>query len=106
MLINALSSSNENIELFIFQTIQLKFFIHFQFSNEGKDLVIQFTVKHEQNIDCGGGYAKIFPCDFDGKAMHGETPYNIMFGKYTEFMLLHALKMDGKNNSYLLFTVN
>ena len=82
MLINALSSSNENIELFIFQTIQLKFFIHFQFSNEGKDLVIQFTVKHEQNIDCGGGYAKIFPCDFDGKAMHGETPYNIMFGKY------------------------
>merc|ERR1712141_365965 len=24
--------------------------------------------------------AKFFPCDFDGKAMHGETPYNIMFG--------------------------
>merc|ERR1711931_583640 len=27
-----------------------------------------------------GGYVKVFPCDFDGKAMHGETPYNIMFG--------------------------
>merc|ERR1711863_46360 len=51
-----------------------------KFSNEGKNLVIQFTVKHEQNIDCGGGYAKIFPCEFDGKDMHGETPYNIMFG--------------------------
>merc|ERR1712109_289161 len=51
-----------------------------KFSNEGKNLVIQFTVKHEQNIDCGGGYVKVFPCDFDGKAMHGETPYNIMFG--------------------------
>merc|ERR1711963_892950 len=51
-----------------------------KFSNEGKNLVIQFTVKHGQNIDCGGGYAKIFPCDFDGKSMHGETPYNIMFG--------------------------
>ncbi|KAG5848028.1 hypothetical protein ANANG_G00132500 [Anguilla anguilla] len=24
------------------------------FSNEGKPLVIQFTVKHEQKIDCGG----------------------------------------------------
>ncbi len=29
------------------------------FSNEGKDLVIQFQVKHEQNIDCGGGYVKV-----------------------------------------------
>lgn len=29
------------------------------FSNEGKNLVIQFTVKHEQNIDCGGGYVKV-----------------------------------------------
>ena len=29
------------------------------FSNEGKSLVIQFTVKHEQNIDCGGGYVKV-----------------------------------------------
>ena len=29
------------------------------FSNEGKTLVIQFTVKHEQKIDCGGGYVKV-----------------------------------------------
>ena len=30
-----------------------------KFSNRGKSLVIQFTVKHEQNIDCGGGYIKV-----------------------------------------------
>ena len=29
------------------------------FSNEGKTIVIQFTVKHEQKIDCGGGYVKV-----------------------------------------------
>jgi calreticulin len=29
------------------------------FSNKGKPLVIQFTVKHEQLIDCGGGYVKV-----------------------------------------------
>ena len=29
------------------------------FSNEGKTLVIQYQVKHEQNIDCGGGYLKV-----------------------------------------------
>merc|ERR1711976_690636 len=50
------------------------------FSNEDKTLVIQFTVKHEQNIDCGGGYAKIFSSTLDQKDMHGESPYNIMFG--------------------------
>ncbi|KAL5016306.1 hypothetical protein ScPMuIL_005895 [Solemya velum] len=50
------------------------------FSNEGKPLVIQFTVKHEQNIDCGGGYAKIFGSDLTQKDMHGDSPYKIMFG--------------------------
>lgn len=50
------------------------------FSNKDKPLVIQFSVKHEQNIDCGGGYLKIFDCKLDQKDMHGESPYEIMFG--------------------------
>jgi len=50
------------------------------FSNEGKTLVIQFSVKHEQEIDCGGGYVKVFSSDLAQKDMHGESPYNIMFG--------------------------
>ncbi|KAG5668837.1 hypothetical protein PVAND_016759 [Polypedilum vanderplanki] len=50
------------------------------FSNKDKPLVIQFSVKHEQNIDCGGGYLKIFDCNLDQKDMHGESPYLIMFG--------------------------
>merc|ERR1712042_413544 len=41
---------------------------------------IQFTVKHEQNIDCGGGYVKLFDCKLDQADMHGESPYNVMFG--------------------------
>lgn len=49
-------------------------------SNEGKTLVIQFTVKHEQNIDCGGGYMKLYPSDVDQKNLHGDSPYLIMFG--------------------------
>uniref|UniRef100_A0A0B7AX06 Calreticulin n=1 Tax=Arion vulgaris TaxID=1028688 RepID=A0A0B7AX06_9EUPU len=51
-----------------------------KFSNEGKTLVVQFTVKHEQSIDCGGGYVKLFSSDLDHTDMHGDTPYNIMFG--------------------------
>ncbi|CAB1326019.1 unnamed protein product [Coregonus sp. 'balchen'] len=50
------------------------------FSNQGKTLVIQFTVKHEQNMDCGGGYIKLFPADLDQADMHGDSNYNIMFG--------------------------
>jgi len=51
-----------------------------EFSNAGKNLVVQFSVKHEQNIDCGGGYVKIFSKDLDQKDMHGDSPYYIMFG--------------------------
>jgi len=50
------------------------------FTNEGKNLVLQFTVKHEQNIDCGGGYIKLFDDSVDASDFHGESPYQIMFG--------------------------
>jgi len=58
---------------------------HEEFSNRGKTLIIQLSVKHEQNIDCGGGYVKLVPADTltDQKAFQGgesETKYNIMFG--------------------------
>ncbi|KQK83752.1 hypothetical protein AAES_55473 [Amazona aestiva] len=50
------------------------------FSNRDKTLVVQFTVKHEQNIDCGGGYIKLFPASLNQEDMHGDSEYNIMFG--------------------------
>jgi calreticulin len=50
------------------------------FSNKDKPLVIQFSVKHEQNIDCGGGYLKLFDCSLKQEEMHGESPYLLMFG--------------------------
>ncbi|KAF5295346.1 hypothetical protein FQR65_LT01536 [Abscondita terminalis] len=50
------------------------------FNTDEKDLVVQFSVKHEQNIDCGGGYLKVFDCNLNQKDMHGESPYQVMFG--------------------------
>jgi len=50
------------------------------FSNAKSPLVIQFTVKHEQNIDCGGGYLKVFDCSLEPEELHGESPYLVMFG--------------------------
>lgn len=37
-------------------------------------------MKHEQNIDCGGGYLKLFDCGLDQADLHGDSPYKIMFG--------------------------
>merc|ERR1711871_852071 len=51
-----------------------------EFSNEGKTLVIQYSVKHEQDIDCGGGYLKIAPSYAQGEKFTGDSKYNIMFG--------------------------
>merc|ERR1711937_334707 len=51
-----------------------------KFSNQDKDLVIQYSAKFEQGIDCGGGYIKVSPSTVDQKDYHGETPYNVMFG--------------------------
>jgi calreticulin len=50
------------------------------FSNKDKTLVLQLTVKHEQGIDCGGGYIKIGPSGLDQANFNGESEYNIMFG--------------------------
>jgi len=51
-----------------------------EFTNKDKPLVFQFSVKHEQKLDCGGGYFKLHPGGFDQENYHGETPYSIMFG--------------------------
>jgi calreticulin len=49
------------------------------FSNKDKELVLQLSVKHEQDLDCGGAYIKLTG-DMDQAAFGGDTPYQIMFG--------------------------
>jgi len=72
-----------------------------EFSNSDKDLVLQFSVKHEQSIDCGGAYLKLHPAGLDQAAYTGDSVYSIMFGpdicggtKRTHFILTHK----GKNH--------
>jgi len=72
------------------------------FSNEDKDLVVQFSVKHAQKIDCGGGYVKVFPSKFEPTEMHGETEYNLMFGPdicgYSTKKVHVIFSYNGKNH--------
>jgi calreticulin len=48
-------------------------------TNEGKDFVVSLSVKHEQGLDCGGGYVKLFH-DTEATAFDGDTAYHLMFG--------------------------
>ena len=52
------------------------------FTSGDKDLILQYSVKHEQNLDCGGAYIKLMPGgkSFDKAKFGGDTPYSIMFG--------------------------
>jgi len=52
------------------------------FVSGDKPLVLQYSVKHEQNLDCGGAYLKLLPGGnaFDSAGFGGDTPYAIMFG--------------------------
>ena len=48
-------------------------------SNEGKDLVVSLSVKHEQGLDCGGGYIKVMP-EMEQTKFNGDSEYWLMFG--------------------------
>ncbi|CAE7151510.1 crt-1, partial [Symbiodinium pilosum] len=50
------------------------------FSNEGKDLIIQYQAKYEKDLGCGGGYLKVGPRQEDLTSFGEPTPYHIMFG--------------------------
>ncbi|KAH7415353.1 hypothetical protein KP509_14G039100 [Ceratopteris richardii] len=73
-----------------------------EFSNKDKTLVLQFSVKHEQDLDCGGGYIKLLSGDIDQESFGGETPYSIMFGPdicgYSTKKVHVILSYKGKNH--------
>ncbi|OMJ76015.1 hypothetical protein SteCoe_24731 [Stentor coeruleus] len=50
------------------------------FTSFDMPLIIQYTLKNEQPINCGGGYIKILPKGFNQLFFSEETPYLIMFG--------------------------
>jgi len=80
-----------------------------KFSNEGKDLVVQFQVRFPQKIDCGGGYIKLLPSTTDQKNFGGDSPYHIMFGPDicgTSTKRIHAIFTYNNKNLLIKKTVN
>ncbi|KAJ2841452.1 hypothetical protein GGI22_007886, partial [Coemansia erecta] len=50
------------------------------FNTKGKDFIVQFTVKYEQDIDCGGAYLKLLPPTLEPEKFDGDSEYEVMFG--------------------------
>jgi len=77
-------------------------------SSDGKDIVIQYSVKHEQDIDCGGAYIKLLPGgdNFDAVNFGGDAPYGIMFGPDIcgSTKRTHVILHSEKKNDDLLIT--
>jgi len=51
-----------------------------KFTNDGKELIVQYQAKYEKDIECGGGYLKLGPALSDPTTFGDPTAYNIMFG--------------------------
>ncbi|KDP43889.1 hypothetical protein JCGZ_20899 [Jatropha curcas] len=72
-----------------------------EFSNKDRTLVVQFSIKFEQDIECGGGYIKLLSGYVNQKKFGGDTPYSFMFGPDicgTQTKKLHViLSYQGQN---------
>jgi len=72
-----------------------------------KPLVVQYSVKHEQSLDCGGAYIKLLPGGdkFDTAKFGGDTPYAVMFGPDvcgTSNKKTHVILHSNEKNDNLL----
>ncbi|KAF3784727.1 Calreticulin-3 [Nymphaea thermarum] len=72
-----------------------------EFSNQDRTLVVQYSIKFEQDIECGGGYIKLLSGYVNQKKFGGDTPYSLMFGPDicgTQTKKLHAIvSYQGQN---------
>ena len=50
-----------------------------EFSNKGKTLVVQYSVKNEQNLDCGGAYIKLYPAGTEQAHLNGDSKYKYVW---------------------------
>lgn len=50
-----------------------------EFSNKNRTLVIQYSIRLEQDIECGGAYIKLLSGFVNQKKFGGDTPYRFPF---------------------------
>lgn len=46
-----------------------------ELTNKNRTLVLQYSIKFEQDVECGGGYIKLLSGYVNQKKFGGDTPY-------------------------------
>ena len=49
-----------------------------ELTNKNRTLVLQYSIKFEQDIECGGGYIKLLSGYVNQKKFGGDTPYRFV----------------------------
>ncbi|RZR91363.1 hypothetical protein BHM03_00019467 [Ensete ventricosum] len=52
-----------------------------EFSNKNRTLVVQYSIRFEQDIECGGGYIKLLSGYVNQKKFGGDSPYRKLKGQ-------------------------
>ena len=60
-----------------------------EFSNKNRTLVVQYSIKFEQDIECGGGYIKLMSGYVNQKKFGGDTPY-----RFATLLYAYVIDMD------------
>ncbi|XWS58918.1 hypothetical protein CRYUN_Cryun08bG0075500 [Craigia yunnanensis] len=66
-----------------------------EFTNKNRTLVLQYSLRFEQDIECGGGYIKLLSGFFNQKKFGGDTPYS------TQTKRLHVI-LSYRGQNYLI----
>ena len=62
-----------------------------EFSNKNRTLVVQYSIRFEQDIECGGGYIKLLSGYVNQKKFGGDTPYRYGIFFHQQIYLLTYL---------------
>ncbi|KAK6136348.1 hypothetical protein DH2020_029919 [Rehmannia glutinosa] len=76
-----------------------------EFSNKNRTLVVQYSIRLEQDIECGGGYIKLLSGYVNQKKFGGDTPYSVLIdgrerdsgSMYTDWDILPPRKIKAVN---------
>lgn len=60
-------------------------------SVKNKDLIVQFEVKFEKSLECGGAYIKLLRDSIDMKELKSDTPYLIMVSGIRTIAIVYCL---------------
>ncbi|XLR20692.1 hypothetical protein HN51_067480 [Arachis hypogaea] len=55
-----------------------------EFTYKNRTLVLQYSIKFEQDIKCGGGYIKLLSGFVNQKKFGSDTPYRYMWNRHKE----------------------